>query len=263
MMNWSLYQCGLWWLLGFAALGWLLSVARRNVTLVDSQWSLFFLLAALVNVHGVILVTPRAWLVLALVAVWAARLFIYLTWRNWGAHEDLRYQQIRRNNQPHFWLKSLYIVFALQACLAWLISLPIHAAITATTPLNWLDLAGAALWLFGLTWESVGDWQLARFKAAERNQGLVMDQGLWRLSRHPNYFGESVLWWGFWLIAFAGGGWWSLPAPLLMTFMLLKVSGVSLLEKDIVERRPAYADYIRRTSSFIPHFPKKDKNKSK
>ncbi len=257
MMNWSLYQSGLWWLLAFAALGWLLSVARRNVTLVDSQWSLFFLLAALVYVHGVMMVTPRGWLVLVLVAVWAARLCIYLTWRNWGSHEDHRYQQIRRNNQPHFWLKSLYIVFALQACLAWLISLTIHAAITATAPLNWLDLAGAALWLSGLAWESVGDWQLARFKAAPHNRGKVMDQGLWRLSRHPNYFGESVLWWGYWLIACAGGAWWSLPAPLLMTFMLLKVSGVSLLEKDIGERRPAYADYIRRTSAFIPQFPKK------
>ncbi|HEX5539683.1 MAG TPA: DUF1295 domain-containing protein, partial [Methylophilaceae bacterium] len=156
----------------------------------------------------------------------------------------------------HFWLKSLYIVFGLQALLAWIISLPLLGAINASSALNWLDLAGCGLWLIGFCWESIADWQLARFKANAANQDAVMDRGLWRYSRHPNYFGECCVWWGYYLLAIAAGAWWSLPAPLLMTLLLLKVSGVALLEKDIAERRPAYAEYKRRTNTFLPGLPR-------
>jgi steroid 5-alpha reductase family enzyme len=159
---------------------------------------------------------------------------------------------MRRRNNPGFAWKSLYLVFGLQAILAWLIAMPLMAAVAGATPVGPLDYAGIALWALGMIFEAVGDWQLARFKADPANRGKVMDRGLWRYTRHPNYFGESCLWWGYYLLAVAAGGWWTLFSPVLMTFLLLRVSGVALLEKDIGERRPAYRDYMRRTNAFIP-----------
>ena len=252
MFDWSIYLGGLAGMMVFGVLGWLLSLWRNNVTHVDSMWSLFFLLAALLYAWHTWFEGARLTLVIVLVDLWALRLCGYLTLRNWGPHEDHRYVVIRRNNEPHFWLKSLYIIFGLQALLAWIVSLPLLGAIHSSGELNWLDLVGMVVMLFGLAWESVADWQLAKFKANSANRGKVLDQGLWAYSRHPNYFGECCVWWGFYLIAVAAGAWWSLPGPLLMTLLLLKVSGVALLEKDIGERRPAYAAYIARTNAFFP-----------
>jgi steroid 5-alpha reductase family enzyme len=148
-------------------------------------------------------------------------------------------------------------VFGLQALLAWVVSLPLLVGIFDARPLGWLDYLGVVVLLFGLLWESIGDAQLARFKCVADNRGQVMDQGLWRFSRHPNYFGECCVWWGFYLIALSGGGWWAIASPVLMTVLLLKVSGVGLLEKDIGERRPAYRDYVARTNAFFPWLPKR------
>jgi len=232
--------------------GWLFSVVRQNVTIVDSLWALFFLLAALTTATLTPQPGPRATLIIVLVAIWAARLSGYLTWRNWGKPEDHRYQGIRRRNEPGFTFKSLYLVFALQAVLAWIIAAPLAAGISSPAPLGLFDAAGITLWVSGFLFETIGDWQLARFKANPENKGKVMDRGLWRYTRHPNYFGEACLWWGYWLIAASAGGWWTVFAPLLMSVLLLKVSGVALLEKDIGERRPAYRDYIARTNAFFP-----------
>jgi steroid 5-alpha reductase family enzyme len=242
-------------LMGFGA--WLLSLPRRSVSHVDSFWSLFFLLMA--GVYAVMAPTlaARAYLMLALVAVWAIRLSIHITWRNWGEGEDRRYQRIRRENEPGFAWKSLYLVFGVQAFLAWVISLPLLAAILGTAPLGALDFAGAALWLVGFAFQAVGDQQLARFKARPGSEGQVMDRGLWRYTRHPNYFGEACMWWGFFLIAASAGGWWAFVSPVVMTFLLLRVSGVTLLERDIAERRPGYRDYVRRTNAFFPGPPRK------
>lgn len=255
MFDPRIYAGGLIIVLILALLGWLFSLVRREVSFVDSMWSLFFLAMTLgYAAHEA--PGARATLILFVVALWAMRLSFFITLRNWGQPEDRRYQAIRAQNEPHFWFKSLYIVFGLQAILAWIISLPLLGATLSTAPLNGLDLAGILLWLFGFLFEAVGDQQLASFKADPRNAGQVMDRGLWRYTRHPNYFGEACLWWGFGLIALAGGAWWSLIGPALMTFLLLRVSGVRLLESDIAERRPAYADYIRRTSAFLPWLPK-------
>lgn len=243
-------------LLVVAVAGWLVSLPLRNVSLVDSLWSLKFLLCAGLYVGLQAVPSPRAWLVLVLVAVWALRLSVHITWRNRGHGEDRRYQQIRRNNDPGFAFKSLYIVFGLQALLAWVISLPLLAAATGTTPLGWLDALGVLLWVVGFVFEAGGDWQLARFTADPANAGKVMDRGFWAWTRHPNYFGDACAWWGLGVLGLAAGGWWSVPGPLLMTLLLLKVSGVSLLEKDIGERRPGYADYVRRTSAFLPRPPR-------
>jgi steroid 5-alpha reductase family enzyme len=239
-------------LLAVAVVFWLVSLARNDVSIVDSLWSLMFLLVALVYAGTAAEPGPRILLVLALTTIWAIRLSAYITWRNHGQDEDYRYQEIRRNNEPGFRFKSLYIVFGLQAVLAWVISLPLVVAISGQAAPGPLDYAGAALWLVGATFEAVGDWQLARFKRDPGNRGKVLDSGLWRYTRHPNYFGNFTLWWGFWLIALAAGGWWTIFAPLLMSFLLLRVSGVVLLEKDIGQRRPDYAEYIRRTNAFFP-----------
>lgn len=242
-------------ILALAAIGWLLSLAKRDVSIVDSLWSLFFLLAVLVYAANAD-TGPRAWLLIALVAAWAARLAGYLTWRNWGEPEDRRYQAIRARNQPGFAWKSLYLVFGLQGLLAMIIAMPLFVGLSGTAPLGMLDALGVALWIVGFGFETIGDWQLARFKANPANRGRVLDTGLWRYTRHPNYFGEATLWWGYFLIAAAAGGGWTLFAPLLMTLLLLRVSGVTLLEQDIHERRPAYRDYIARTNCFIPWRPK-------
>ncbi len=239
-----------------AATAWAVCTVRRNVGLVDIFWSLFLLLAAVVYAIAAAPAGPRAMLVLALVAAWAVRLAAHLTARNWNAPEDHRYQAIRARNQPNFEWKSLYLVFGLQGLLAWIISAPLAAAVASPAPLGPLDWAGAALAAFGIVFESVADAQLARFRRDPAGAGRVLDRGLWRWSRHPNYFGECCVWWGFFLLAVAGGGAWTAFSPLVMTLLLLRVSGVSLLEKDIGERRPAYRDYVARTSAFVPWPPR-------
>jgi steroid 5-alpha reductase family enzyme len=244
-------------LLGAASLTWVYSLLKRNVTIVDTLWSLLFVIAATVYVASVESPSQRAWLVLGLVGIWGARLATYLAWRNRGHEEDRRYQAIRRRNEPHFALKSLWLIFGFQAVLAWIISLPLAGAVAGDAPLGLLDWLGVALWAIGLYFEAVGDWQLARFKADRANAGRVMDRGLWRYTRHPNYFGDFCVWWGLYLLALSAGAWWTIVGPLIMSFLLLRFSGVRLLERDIGERRPAYAEYVRRTNAFFPG-PRKD-----
>ncbi len=247
---------GLAAMLVLAAVTWLASFIKHDVSIVDSAWSLLILLGAGIYANTLPETGPRAVGVIALVALWAIRLAGYITWRNWGEAEDRRYQEIRARNEPDFEWKSLYLVFGLQAVLAWMVSLSLLAALASGQPCNWLDTVGAAVVLFGIAFETLGDWQLARFKSSPENRGRVMDAGLWRYTRHPNYFGEFCVWWGFFLIALASGGWWAAFSPLLMSVLLLKVSGVTLLEKDIAGRRPAYSDYVARTNAFFPGAPK-------
>jgi steroid 5-alpha reductase family enzyme len=251
-MNYSLYLEGLAVMLILAGLTWLLSVIKRDVSIVDSVWSLMILAGAIVYAAGADAYHSRTALILSLLLIWALRLSIHLSWRNWGEPEDRRYRRIRERNSPHFALKSLVIIFVLQALIAWIISLPLWPALTLSSALSLIDMIAVALWLTGMAFESIADWQLARFKADPANQGKVMQHGLWRYSRHPNYFGEALIWWGFYLFAVAVGAWWTLPAPLLMTWLLLKFSGVVMLEEDITERRPAYREYIATTHAFIP-----------
>jgi steroid 5-alpha reductase family enzyme len=255
MFDLSIYLAGLAVLLIAATLTWLLSLPLRNVAIVDSLWSLMFLMAAVVYAVRAP-AGPRSTLVLVLVGVWALRLAAHITWRNRGHGEDRRYQAIRARNEPGFALKSLWLVFWFQAALAWVVSLPLHGAILSRAPVGLLDYLGVALWLVGFVFEAGGDWQLARFKADPANRGKVMDRGFWRYTRHPNYFGDFCVWWGFFLIAASGGAWWSVLGPVVMSLFLMRVSGVTLLEKDIGERRPQYAEYIRRTNAFFPGPPR-------
>ena len=236
---------------------WLLSLALRNVGIVDICWGL-----AIAGAGGTWLLlqpdpSPRGALALLLAVLWAVRLALHILWRNRGKPEDRRYRVIRANNEPNFAVKSLYIVFLLQAVLAWLVAMPLlGTALSTSGPLGLVDLLGVLVWLAGFILQATADAQLARFQQRTDANRAVMNQGVWRYSRHPNYFGEFLMWWGIWLIAVAGGAWWTFFGPLLISFFLLKVSGVALTEKDIATRRPEYQDYIRRTSAFGPRPPR-------
>ncbi|MDQ2735292.1 MAG: DUF1295 domain-containing protein [Pseudomonadota bacterium] len=249
--------CGVAATLGLAIVTWIASLVRHDVSLVDRVWSL--LIAAPALVYGIVLsgaIAPRFIVMAVVLALWALRLAAYVSWRNWGHGEDRRYQAIRARNEPNFALKSLYLVFVLQAVLAWLVATPFLAALSHRAVWTVLDSLGALLAFSGFVFEAVGDQQLAKFKGDAANRGKVMDRGVWRYTRHPNYFGEFCVWWGFFLMALPVGGWWSVISPLIMTGLLLKVSGVALLEKDIGERRPEYRNYIQRTNAFFPGPPK-------
>lgn len=247
-----------WLLLALTAL-WLYSIRLRNVSIVDAFWGAGFALVAWVSTVLNSPAPPRVMLLTALTTLWGARLAIYLLWRNWGVGEDRRYAAIRARVGKSFWWSSLFSVFLLQGALLWFISLPLQAAASASdrSPFAALDYAGLALWALGMFFETIGDTQLARFRADPRNAGRVMNRGLWRYTRHPNYFGDFCVWWGLYLIAASGGAAWTIASPLLMTFLLLRVSGVSLLERTIQARRPEYAVYQRATNAFFPGPPRR------
>jgi len=252
----ALYLHALLAMLALGLITWLLSVFKRDVSIVDSIWSLMILAAALVYIQHNEAIGIREALIFVLVLIWALRLAVYLTWRNWGQPEDSRYQKIRHKYSPHFAFKSLLIIFVFQVVLAWLVSLPLLVSLTTVQSLTILDMFAIVLWLVGMGFETIADLQLYRFKADPDNKGKVLDTGLWHYSRHPNYFGEFCIWWAFYLFAVSSGGWWTILSPLMMSFLLLRFSGVALLEKDIHERRPAYRDYIARTNAFIPGKPR-------
>lgn len=242
--------------LALASCVWAASLRLRDVSIVDIAWGLLVATPGYVAMALLPHPGPRALPVLAMGTLWALRLSGYIAWRHHGQPEDRRYRAIRERNEPNFPLKSLYLVFGLQAVLATVVALPLVGAIAAPAPLNGLDAIGGAVFVAGFLCEAVADAQLARFKSDPAHAGRVMAQGLWRYSRHPNYFGECGLWWGLWLVAAAAGAWWTVVSPLLMTVLLLKVSGVTLLEQDLRERRPAYREYVRRTNAFVPGRPR-------
>ena len=235
---------------------WALSIKLRDVSIVDSLWSIFFIVFTVLLAWRMGSDTTAAYVLIGLILLWGLRLSGYITVRNHGKGEDRRYQAIRARNQPHFEWKSFYLVFVLQAVLAWIVSLSLLAALAGASPWGWLDTVGVCVVLLGFVFETLGDLQLARFKADAANHGRVMNTGLWRYTRHPNYFGDFCVWWGFFLIALSAGGWWAIVSPLLMSVLLMKVSGVTLLEQDIAERRPGYRDYVERTPAFFPEWPK-------
>ncbi len=238
---------------------WVASVYYRDASLVDRYWGGGFVLVATFTFVFTGYDTFRDAVLLALTAVWGLRLSVYLTWRNWGTGEDYRYAAMRDKHGGRFAVVSLFTVFGLQGLLTWFISMPLQVGIGASAPADFtfLDGAGIGLWVAGFTFESVGDYQLARFKANPANEGRVMDRGLWRYTRHPNYFGDALVWWGLYAIAASTPyGPFTILSPLLMHFFLVRVSGVKMLEKKLKRTRPAYAAYVARTNAFYPWFPK-------
>ncbi len=248
-----------------AALGvllWVLSIRLRDASIIDLAWGPFFAVIAwstwFQTGADASAALSRLLLVIA-PTLWALRLFVHLFARNVGHGEDRRYAAMRERRGDGFTRWSLMAIFLFQPLLATLISLPVQVGIAAPRPpgLHALELVGAAVFAFGFVFEAVADFQLQVFKRSPENRGKVMNRGLWRYSRHPNYFGETVLWWGVWFIAAAApDARWTFIGPAILTFLLLKVSGVSLLESTIADRRPEYAEYRKRTSAFIPRRPR-------
>jgi steroid 5-alpha reductase family enzyme len=244
----------------YMAVVWALSLPLRDASIADVFWGPGFAFVAIVAAT-VSPPSPRSALLVVLTSVWGLRLALHIgtRWRK-KKEEDRRYQAMRANWGERFPVVSLFTVFLLQGALLWVVSLPLQAgaALGAGRPLGLADVAGALIFLAGLLFEAVGDAQLARFLADPASRGEVMQTGLWRYTRHPNYFGDALLWWGLGIVGAATGAWWCLVGPALMTFLLVRVSGVSLLEKDIAGRRPGYAAYVRRTSPFLPLPPARD-----
>jgi steroid 5-alpha reductase family enzyme len=235
---------------------WRLSLRLRDASIVDPFWAPGF---ALVGVTYLLVdgrVSDRGVLAILLIACWAVRLGMHLLRRNRAAGEDPRYGEMRERYGERFASVSFFKVFWLQGVLLWIVSMPLLGAVASESPLGSLDAVGAVIALSGLLIEAIADRQLRAFRAEPSNSGRVLDTGLWRYSRHPNYFGNALLWWGIYLIALAGGAWWSAFAPALMTFLLLRVSGVVLLERRLQASRPGYAEYVARTSGFVPWPPK-------
>ena len=247
-------------LLAVAAMSvvWLISLRLRDASIVDVFWGAGFAILAIFYAVMTDGLYARQLLITTLVVIWGTRLSIHIFWRNVGKPEDPRYAAWRVAGGKSFWFKSYFKVFLLQGVLMWLIAMPLLVAQASPTPerLTVLDGLGAAVWAIGFLFESVGDAQLSRFKADPANRGKVLQSGLWRYTRHPNYFGDAVVWWGYFLIALAvPGGAWTIFSPLLMTFLLMRVSGVTLLEKGLKQSKPGYAEYVARTSAFFPRRP--------
>jgi steroid 5-alpha reductase family enzyme len=259
--TWQIWLTGLGAIWVMMVVTWVVSLVRKDASLVDRVWGLAFVVGAWTYAIVADTWVARTWLILVLVTIWGLRLSIYITWRNWGDGEDKRYQAMRRRNPDSFAVRSLVTIFLLQGVLAWFISLPLLAATVYDLPagLIWLDYLGIAVWVVGFVFEAGGDWQLSRFLADPDNRGKVMDQGLWRYTRHPNYFGDTTVWWSLFLIALATGAWWTFVGSLAMTFFIVKVSGVALTDKNMGKgssKREGYDEYVRRTNAFVPWFPK-------
>ena len=239
----------------FGFFGWLISLRTNNVTHVDSMWSFFFVIAYITVLVITECLTSRNIAVLMVVLFWATRLTTHLSIRNFGHSEDIRYQNIRKNNAPYFKFKSLYIIFIFQAALALIISMPLVSIGADSSPYDNYDKLGLMIMVVGISIEVIADMQLKQF--VRNNPKKVLNAGLWRYSRHPNYFGECLVWWGIYIISMNSGSFFLLISHILMTLLLLKISGVALMENTITKRRPEYVDYIKKTSSFIPWPPKK------
>ena len=244
---------------------WAISVAIRDAGIVDTAWGPGFVVVAWTT----LIVsysdfsdggdTRRAVLLCAMATVWGLRLGVHLGVRNIGKDEDFRYQAMRRRFGDRFWIISLVTVYALQGVAMWIVSLPLQIGISEQeTGSTALWIVGSAVFVIGIGFESIGDWQLSRFKADPANAASVMDRGLWRYTRHPNYFGDACAWWGIGLVAASTQiGIVGLIGPALITFLLMRVSGVPMLEGRMSRTRTGYDEYVRCTSSFFPLPPKR------
>lgn len=260
MTFFQVYFQALLLIIGFMSVLWIISAIIKNVSIVDLFWGFGFVLTNVFYFISTYGSGPRKIILLILVSVWGLRLSGYLARRNLGKGEDYRYKQFRNKyGEKQYWWISFFQTFLLQGILMWLISAPLLGAqyFGPDKGPGILDYAGIALWITGFIFEAGGDYQLARFKANPSNKGKVLSSGLWHYTRHPNYFGDSAIWWAYGLFCLAAGSLLPILGSLLMTALIIKVSGVALLEKNLVEKKPEYREYIERTSAFFPWFPKK------
>ncbi len=245
-------------ILVYMILIWLVSLAIKDASIIDFLWGPGFILVAWLAFFTTNGDPTRKLLLVGMVTIWGLRLALHIYLRNRGHGEDFRYKKWREESGSNWWWYSFFKVNFLQGVVMFIVAIPLLAAQYNPTPtaMTLPDWLGFVLWIIGFSFEAVGDWQLAQFKAKSTNKGKVMNTGLWRFTRHPNYFGDATLWWGYYLIAVAAGGWWTIFSPALMTLLLVRVSGVAMLEKNLKESKPKYKEYIRRTSAFFPMPPK-------
>ena len=238
---------------------WLLSLVLKNASIVDIVWGLGFAVTSWVLAITVDGNSGRQILLAIMVGIWGVRLGGYLAKRNIGHGEDWRYKAMRKKKGPRFGLISLVTVFGLQGSLMFVVSMPVIFGNGDSSPgVGPIAVMGILVWAVGLGFEAIGDLQLTRFKKDPNNAGKVMSTGLWSITRHPNYFGDALLWWGIGIVgAETGSGVIGFVGPLVMTLFLLKVSGVPMMERSLMKRREGYAEYAARTSAFIPRPPKK------
>lgn len=239
---------------------WIVSIYLKNASIVDLFWGFGFVITTFFYFFNTDGNSLRKLILLLLVFIWGLRLSIYLTWRNYPKGEDFRYQAFRKKyGEKRYWWVSFFQTFLLQGVLMWLISAPLLGAqfYGAEKVPGILDFAGIFLWIIGFMFETGGDIQLAKFRSDPANKGRVLDKGFWKYTRHPNYFGDSAVWWGYGLICISAGSFLPVMGSILMTALIIKVSGVALLEKSLIEKKPQYKEYIEKTSAFFPWFVKK------
>jgi steroid 5-alpha reductase family enzyme len=239
---------------------WIVSIFLKNVSIVDLFWGTGFVMVNVFYFIETEAFTIRPILLLIMVTIWGLRLSSYLAWRNIGKGEDFRYREFRKKyGEKNYWWISFFQTFLLQGILMWVISLPLFGVnfFSHSENLNLIDFLGILVWIIGFIFEAGGDYQLAKFKLNISNKGKVLNTGLWRYTRHPNYFGDAAVWWGYGILCLAAGGYLYILGSLIMTLLLIKVSGVALLEKTLKDRKPEYRDYIQNTNSFFPGLPKK------
>jgi steroid 5-alpha reductase family enzyme len=247
-------------LLSLLTLLWIVSVIIKDASIVDIFWGMTFVVT---NIYYFIATNDfytRKIILLVLVTLWGVRLSIFLAFRNIGKGEDYRYQEWRKKYGPErYWWFSFFQVYLLQGIFSIIVSITLLGAnfSTQNNALNWLDFLAILVWLIGFTFEAGGDYQLAKFKKNPENKGKVLNTGFWKYTRHPNYFGDSAVWWAYAIFSIAAGSYWTIVGSFIMTFLLLKVSGVALLEKSLKAGKPEYNEYIKKTNSFLPWFPKK------
>lgn len=260
MSFFEIYVYALLVIIGMMTLLWLISIAVKNVSIVDIFWGFGYVLAASVYFYLADGNSIRKITVMTLTAIWGLRLTAYLAWRNIGKGEDYRYQEFRKNyGEKRYWWVSFFQTFLLQGILMWLISAPLLAAMYYGNEisLNLLDYLAIIVWIVGIVFEAGGDFQLANFKSNPQNKGKVLRTGFWKYTRHPNYFGDSAVWWAFGLFSIAVSSYLPVLGSILMTALIIKVSGVVLLEKSLKDKKPEYKEYIEKTSAFLPWPPKK------
>jgi steroid 5-alpha reductase family enzyme len=257
---------GLFELYGVAALTvwvvvttlWAISVPTKDASIIDMFWGPLFVAIAwvLLPVYGGG-VQAKPYLVMLLVTLWGLRLAYHLIGRNLGAGEDVRYARWRASGGPKWWLRTYHRIFLLQGFLALLVATPIVASFYAPRDLSLLNLAGVLIWAAGFVFELVADVQLNRFKADPANRGQLLNTGLWSLSRHPNYFGDTLQWWGLSIVALSGAAWWALLGPVVMTMIFLVLTA-DILERGMSRRHPDYEEYVSTTPKFVPRLPGRD-----
>lgn len=253
MAHWTIYYAGLIAIMALALAGWMLSLVRDNVNHVGSLWGLSIGMSAFCYALFFYDLHARSWLILLLVMLWAVRLSAYLGWRDWPKSEDFRFAIHRKSNPTFFWLTSLLTIFGIQGLLAWLVSMPLFAAIENNSPLHFFDYLGASAVVVGVIIEAIADTQLVKFNRHTHNLHNVLHTGLWQFCRHPNYLGECCVWWGFFCIALGVNAWWTIISPILVTALVL-INGIKQIEKHSLTHRPQYTAYMQSTPTIFPRF---------